>query len=176
MQWTGADRLREDESMTETASVKTPPLYTPESANRALPYVRAVVEDLVDAYQRLRRSEERRTRALSGAASAGATEAERLVTLHDAEDARRAARADLTRVARELEGAGIEMKDPEKGLVDFPGEVEGRRVYLCWKRGEASVAWWHDLKTGYAGRRPLPGTASPETAPPDPAPDPAKPA
>ncbi len=168
--------------MTETSSVKTAPLFTPESANRALPYVRAVVEDLVDAVQRLRRAEEARTRALSTTPSPRApaglrTEAERQVALHEAEDARRAAREALARMTRELEAAGVEMKDPETGLVDFPGEVDGRRVCLCWKRGEDSVAWWHEPEAGYRGRRPLPGSAaaasglsagpSPDMAPPD---------
>ena len=147
--------------MTETAPVKTAPLFTPESANRALPYVRAVVEDIVDAVQRLRRAEEARARALDTSSGSGFdSEAARLVALHDAEDARRAAREDLARMARELESAGVEMKDPETGLVDFPGEVDGRRVCLCWKRGEDSVAWWHDPEAGYRGRRPLPGAAA----------------
>jgi hypothetical protein len=147
--------------MTEAAGVKSAPLFTPESANRALPYIRAVVEDLVDAYGRLRRSEEDRQRALAGSPAAGATDEERRRFLEDAEEARRLAREDLLRVARELEAAGVEMKDPEKGLVDFPGEMDGRRVWLCWKRGEPAVAWWHDVETGFAGRRPLPGADAP---------------
>lgn len=142
--------------MTEAGTVKTAVLFTQESANRALPYVRAVVEDLVEAFGRLRRAEEARARALAGNPAAGATPEERDRTLRDAEDARRASRADFARTTAELERVGVELKDPETGLLDFPGEVNGRRVLLCWKRGEERVAWWHDLEAGFRGRRPLP--------------------
>lgn len=145
--------------MTGTGAVKAASLFTPETANRALPYVRAVVEDLVDAAARLRRAEDLRARALAGNPSAGKTAAERDAALRQAEDARRAAREDLVRVQGELERVGVEVKDPETGLLDFPGEVDGRRVCLCWKRGEERVAWWHDLEAGYRGRRPLPAPA-----------------
>jgi hypothetical protein len=50
---------------------------------------------------------------------------------------------------------GIELKGLEEGLVDFPSDRDGRTVYLCWKQGEDSIQWWHDLDTGFAGRQPL---------------------
>jgi hypothetical protein len=50
---------------------------------------------------------------------------------------------------------GIEVKDIDMGLVDFHAERDGREVYLCWKLGEEAVAWWHELDTGYASRKPL---------------------
>ena len=54
-----------------------------------------------------------------------------------------------------LATAGVVLRDPESGLVDFLGEVEGRRVWLCWRLGEPSVAHFHELESGFAGRRPL---------------------
>ena len=42
-----------------------------------------------------------------------------------------------------------------RGLVDFPALVSGRQVWLCWRRGEAQIGWWHDLDTGFSSRRPL---------------------
>ncbi|MDO8611932.1 MAG: DUF2203 family protein [Dehalococcoidia bacterium] len=39
--------------------------------------------------------------------------------------------------------------------MDFLSEREGRDVYLCWKLGEPDIRWWHELETGFAGRRPL---------------------
>lgn len=143
--------------MTQTGEAKTATLFTPESANRALPYVRAVVADLVDACSRLHRAEEARARATSG--GAGSTK-ERDESLRQAEDSRRAARSDRDRTIRELAAAGIEVKDAETGLVDFPGEVDGRRVYLCWRHGEDRVAFWHDLDSGFPGRRPLPAPST----------------
>lgn len=61
-------------------------------------------------------------------------------------------------VARELEWfskAGILVKSLYEGLIDFPGEIDGQEVLLCWKEGEPSVAFWHTLEDGYPGRRPL---------------------
>ena len=50
---------------------------------------------------------------------------------------------------------GLEMKDVNSGLVDFLAERDGREVYLCWRYNEPTVAHWHDLEAGFAGRRPL---------------------
>ena len=50
---------------------------------------------------------------------------------------------------------GIELKDLERGLVDFPALREGRTVYLCWELGEPEVAYWHETTTGFAGRQPV---------------------
>lgn len=47
------------------------------------------------------------------------------------------------------------VKDPQIGLVDFYGRVEGRVVWLCWRYGEDSLAYYHELRDGYAGRRPI---------------------
>jgi hypothetical protein len=60
-------------------------------------------------------------------------------------------RSELERLSAE----NILLRDPETGLVDFPAEREGERVYLCWRLGEDRVAHWHPLDTGFAGRRPL---------------------
>ena len=54
-----------------------------------------------------------------------------------------------------LADRGILLRDPETGLVDFPGVVEGRRVFLCWRLGEGEVAWYHEERSGFSGRRPL---------------------
>lgn len=56
---------------------------------------------------------------------------------------------------QELIGLGIEIKDLERGLCDFPHLREGRVVYLCWQKGETRIEWWHDVDAGFAGRQPL---------------------
>ncbi len=58
-----------------------------------------------------------------------------------------------------LRAEGIEVKDVEGGLVDFYSLYDGDLVYLCWRRGEAQVAFYHTLTGGFAGRRPLPTRA-----------------
>jgi hypothetical protein len=60
-------------------------------------------------------------------------------------------RTEVERLASE----GILLRDPETGLVDFPAERDGERVYLCWRLGEDRVGHWHPTDTGFAGRRPL---------------------
>lgn len=50
---------------------------------------------------------------------------------------------------------GCELKDLDQGLVDFPHYRGGKLVYLCWKRGEKRIAFWHDLESGFAGRQSL---------------------
>ena len=54
---------------------------------------------------------------------------------------------------RDLE---IQIKDIDRGLVDFPAVVAGREVFLCWEEDEDNIEFWHELDTGYAGRARLP--------------------
>jgi hypothetical protein len=53
---------------------------------------------------------------------------------------------------RELGGI---VKDPQIGLVDFYGRIDGRMVWLCWRYGEDTLGYYHELDSGYSGRRPL---------------------
>jgi len=130
-------------------------LFTPESANRALPYVRAVVEDLVESFARLKAADRERRRARGKSAAAKADEPAREEAARRADEESARARADLQRILRELESVGVEVKDPETGLLDFPCEKDGKRVLLCWKRGEDRVAFWHDEASGFRGRRAI---------------------
>ena len=50
---------------------------------------------------------------------------------------------------------GVQVKDLDVGLVDFPAWRAGRVVLLCWKLDEPGIGWWHDIETGFAGREPL---------------------
>jgi len=65
------------------------------------------------------------------------------------------ARAAVEVEMREFQAVGCELKDVQQGLIDFPAYVEGSIAYLCWQRGEGTVANWHPLEGGFAGRRPL---------------------
>jgi hypothetical protein len=68
-----------------------------------------------------------------------------------------AAEATLTvrLLLSQLREAGIVVRDPARGLIDFPALRDGREVYLCWLEGEAEIGFWHDPGSGFAGRRPL---------------------
>jgi hypothetical protein len=70
--------------------------------------------------------------------------------------------ADIKRLAAEIESylvelreLGVDFKGFEQGLVDFPGERDGRVVCLCWKLDEDEVSFWHEVTDGYAGRQRL---------------------
>jgi hypothetical protein len=54
-----------------------------------------------------------------------------------------------------LEKLGVQVKEFDRGLVDFPHLREGREVFLCWELDEEDIEFWHDLDTGYAGRERL---------------------
>lgn len=54
-----------------------------------------------------------------------------------------------------IQEMGVLVKDLDMGLCDFPHHMDGRIVYLCWKRGETEIRWWHDMHSGYSGRQPL---------------------
>lgn len=69
----------------------------------------------------------------------------------DAFESSRTLRRDIT----ELADRGILLRDPESGLVDFPSERDGRRVFLCWRLGEDHVDWWHGEDSGILGRKPV---------------------
>lgn len=56
---------------------------------------------------------------------------------------------------REFARRQIQVKDLDRGLVDFPAIMAGREVFLCWEEGEEDVEYWHDLDAGFAGRAPL---------------------
>ena len=55
----------------------------------------------------------------------------------------------------EIDAIGVQVKDLDIGLLDFPCEVDGCTVLLCWKLGEASITHWHGTDEGFAGRKPV---------------------
>jgi hypothetical protein len=55
----------------------------------------------------------------------------------------------------EIDAIGVQVKDLDIGLLDFPCEVDGEIVLLCWKLGEKSITHWHSTTEGFAGRKPI---------------------
>ena len=62
---------------------------------------------------------------------------------------------ELDRAFRAMDALGVELKGIENGLLDFPSLRDGRVVYLCWRQGEETIAFWHDVDAGFAGRQLL---------------------
>ena len=55
----------------------------------------------------------------------------------------------------EIDAMGVQVKDLDIGLLDFPCEVDGQVVLLCWKLGETAITHWHGVSEGFAGRKPI---------------------
>jgi hypothetical protein len=117
--------------------------FTVEEANAELGDLRDRLPRVREARRALLRATERITEAV--AADGGG------VAGGDWFEAQRTLRADLIDLAER----GILLRDPESGLVDFPAELEGRHVFLCWRLDEPEVRFFHEETTGYSGRRPL---------------------
>jgi hypothetical protein len=127
-----------------------PRYFTLEEANRTLPLVRRVVEDIVTMYPDVQRKlAELRELADRESTPAREREMERL------RDALERDSDELNRYLKELDQIGCQFKGFEEGLVDFHAWMDGRPVCLCWKLGEDRVEWWHELDAGYAGRQLL---------------------
>ena len=55
----------------------------------------------------------------------------------------------------EIDSIGVQVKDLNIGLLDFPCQVEGQTILLCWKLGEKTITHWHGMQEGFAGRKPI---------------------
>ena len=124
--------------------------FTVEEANRTLPLVRRIVEDVVRQHRVWR---EKILELDLVASSTRPDESRERAELLE-RDAQAIAR-EIDGYQRELDDLGIQLKDRRMGLVDFPSELAGRKVLLCWRLGEGEVQFWHDEDAGYAGRQPL---------------------
>ena len=123
--------------------------FTVEEANRTLPLVRRVVSDIVSTHRRLmEKAEEYRALAVEGEAQ--------VVRRDEIEQELRELTGAVNAFIEELNDIGILFKGFEHGLVDYHARLDGRQVFLCWKLGEPSVEWYHELEAGYQGRQRLP--------------------
>jgi hypothetical protein len=119
--------------------------YTIEEARKLLPQVRKWLEDLQAAREAL----EQKERRLKGSFQPGTDTGGKLVN----EWVR--ALAQIKEGLQKFEDRQIQLKDIERGLLDFPAIIGGKEVFLCWEKGEEDIEFWHDLDTGYAGREHL---------------------
>ena len=72
--------------------------------------------------------------------------------IEEVEEAKKSFDATARKI-QDLEGV---VKSVESGLVDFYGVIESRLIFLCWKRGETTIEFYHHLEDGYTGRQPIP--------------------
>jgi hypothetical protein len=111
-------------------------LFTQREAESTLPLVKQIVADVLDTARRIRELEE-------------------------GDDGLPRLQEELEENVQELESMGCFFKDWNfsVGLVDFPAEIDGETVFLCWRSDESELGWYHPIEEGYQGRRPLPKTS-----------------
>jgi len=123
-------------------------IFTVEEANALLPTVRNILAKVQRAHKQLFRYREAAKKAADGAerGGGGLVDGLRYANLL----------IGLTALMAELESLGVQLKDFDRGLVDFPSLRDGRVVLLCWQIGDGDeLEWWHDVDAGFAGRTPL---------------------
>ena len=119
--------------------------YSRDEARALLPQVKVWLEELLSLRDRLAAYDEQMARALGLGDDLGGEPVNKYMrTIADVKEL-------LTRFKRK----DIQIKDLDRGLIDFPSFVAGKEVFLCWQKGESDIEFWHDLESGYAGREPL---------------------
>ena len=126
-------------------------VFSLEEANNTLPYVRRIVGDIVDEYERWKDSISK-YELLAADSKAEEGESDDQIALREHVDtvARR-----LNSLIEELTNVGCVFKGFDDGLVDFHSTLVGRDIYLCWKFGEPEIQYWHEIDSGFASRQAL---------------------
>ena len=115
--------------------------FTLEQANRAVPYVARIMDDVRQTYRQAVGLQQQLERPMPGDdVSRVQNDYERAVD-------------QLNRYVDELHDVGVELKDYDLGLIDFPAMHEGREVCLCWRPGETQIVAWHEVDAGFSGRQ-----------------------
>jgi hypothetical protein len=130
------------------------PLFTPDEAQALLEStVRPLAEQIVALRAASRQREVRWQKVVLAVGSNGGA-----LSPREVEELREQLEADadeLRGLVRRLVRLGVQIKDLDRGLIDFPSQVDGRAALLCWQVGEERIEYWHGPEDGFAGRRPL---------------------
>ena len=117
--------------------------FTVDEANALLPSLVPLLESLRDAQRSMAELHDQVTTSAAG--NGGGSAGKEFLEASQA----------AGRAMGEINELGIFVRDPDKGLIDFPAERDGEEIFLCWRLGEDAVGWWHPTDTGFTGRQPL---------------------
>ena len=121
-----------------------PKYYTPKEANEALSIVRIMMEEMMQIGEKIRDHQpELWDLVQKSAGNGGNPTLSKLLKDFDR----------LDELLHQIQDMGIHVKDLISGLIDFPAWHEGREIYLCWRYGEDSIQFWHEIEAGFQGRR-----------------------
>ena len=122
-------------------------LFTVAEANGLIPEMRRKLEGLQRLYARISAMRDEAKAAASASEFGGGMEGGSgyVHSLYK-----------VGKITTEIHDAGVQLKDYERGLIDFPSMRGDRVVLLCWQLGEGDeIEWWHEVDAGFAGRQPL---------------------
>jgi hypothetical protein len=119
--------------------------YTRDEARALLPEVRRWLQELLELRPKLQKRDKRLAELMAPGRDLGGEQVNAWVRML----------AQIKGLLLEFHRREIEIKDLERGLVDFPALIGGNEVFLCWENGEEDIEFWHDLDAGYAGRERL---------------------
>lgn len=119
--------------------------YTRDEARQLLPQITEWLNELRQARDLLNHFDEQLTKELASGMDLGGEMVNRYIgTL-----------AKVREILQRFNHRQIQVKDLDRGLIDFPAFIAGKEVFLCWESGEDDIEFWHHLDTGYAGRERL---------------------
>lgn len=131
-------------------------LFTVEEADKLLPQVRRSLKEMRSCRDRVEKLEkEKAVEELSWLQPDGTVSPKAKDQLAKLDVEQKQQAASFEKFLREMTLLGAQLKDLDDGLVDFFTPHGEDRVYLCWKEGEDRIRFWHDLESGFGGRRPL---------------------
>lgn len=134
--------------------------FTLSEAQALLPLLSGLVQTAMRAHQAVEEIDQQLQALISHILLAGGVQVDPLHTARlKAERARTTQR--LEDAVREIAASGVQLKDLDQGLLDFPFLMNGKVVLLCWKHGEAAIQHWHGLEEGFANRKPLDDSSDP---------------
>lgn len=119
--------------------------YSIEEARALLPEVRQWLTKIQQVRRSLESVNQRLTPLMKVGDDIGGSNVNKMVRLV----------ADLNETLAEFHTREIQLKDIDRGLLDFPAIIGGREVFLCWEQDEDDIEFWHDIDAGYAGREKL---------------------
>jgi hypothetical protein len=128
--------------------------FTLDEAQSLLPVLESLLRSAIDAKKMMEEVDGEMQSLSQRIFLNGGTRVDVVVTAH-----RKAQRAKAEQRAKdalaEIDSIGVQVKDLDIGLLDFPCEVDGQVVLLCWKVGETAITHWHGTEEGFAGRKPI---------------------
>lgn len=119
--------------------------YSLEEARALLPQVRGWLKQLVQLREQLSQSEPKLGPLLAAGNDLGGELVNNWIR----------SLCRIQAILQEFQQRQIQIKDLDRGLLDFPAVIGGKEVFLCWEQDEEDIEYWHDLDTGYAGRERL---------------------